>query len=192
MLLLPSLKEHWYCRHTFEPCSTKHNALPFHENHCYDLLFFTEIPNIYWCQRRKLEYEMVVKLLITITVIFAAYLILKRRHISDSNSAQPSKSSSKPNTDDRLRNDFTADLRFGAYLFLIMMLSLSAGMGYVSWKSNHEKVLVTLYRKQNTDAENEKIVFYVYRQDLLERSFTTVDGIKVVVASDERMEIRDL
>ena len=65
-------------------------------------------------------------------------------------------------------------------------------MGYVSWKSNHEKVLVTLYRKQNTDAENGKIAFYVYRQDLLERSFTTVDGIKVVVASDERMEIRDL
>ena len=135
---------------------------------------------------------MAAKLLVTLTVIFAAYLILKRRQISALNATQRSKSNSKTNTDDPLRNDLTADIRFGAYLFLIMMLTLSAGIGYVSWKSDHEKVLVTLYRQKNTAAEDEKIVFYVYRQDLLGRSFTTVEGIKVIVASDERMEIRDL
>ena len=135
---------------------------------------------------------MVAKLLITLTVIFVAYLIMRRRHTSDSNTAHLRKSSSKTNTDDQLRNDLNAEIRFGAYLFLIMMLTLSAGMGYISWKNDHEKVLVTLYRKKNNDVQDEKIVFYVYRQDLLERSFTTIDGIKVVVASDERMEIRDL
>ncbi|MDG2119332.1 MAG: hypothetical protein P8K11_10265 [Gammaproteobacteria bacterium] len=135
---------------------------------------------------------MVVKLLITLTVIFVAYLILRRRQTLNSNTAQLSKSGWKINTDDQSRNELTAEIRFGAYLFLIMMLTLSAGMGYVSWKNDHETVLVTLYRQNNNDAQDEKIVFHVYRQDLLERSFTTVDGIKVVVASDERMEIRDL
>lgn len=135
---------------------------------------------------------MVVKLLITLTVIFVAYLILRRRQTLNSNTAQLSKSGCKINTDDQSRNELTAEIRFGAYLFLIMMLTLSAGMGYVSWKNDHETVLVTLYRQNNNDAQDEKIVFHVYRQDLLERSFTTVDGIKVVVASDERMEIRDL
>ena len=135
---------------------------------------------------------MVVKLLITLTVIFVAYLILRRRQTLNSNTAQLSKSDWKINTDDQSRNELTAEIRFGAYLFLIMMLTLSAGMGYVSWKNDHETVLVTLYRQNNNDAQDEKIVFHVYRQDLLERSFTTVDGIKVVVASDERMEIRDL
>ena len=135
---------------------------------------------------------MVVKLLITLTVIFVAYLILRRRQTLNSNTAQLSKSGWKINTDDQSRNELTAEIRFGAYLFLVMMLTLSAGMGYVSWKNDHETVLVTLYRQNNNDAQDEKIVFHVYRQDLLERSFTTVDGIKVVVASDERMEIRDL
>ncbi|MDA7683714.1 hypothetical protein N8749_00725 [bacterium] len=135
---------------------------------------------------------MVVKLLITLTVIFVAYLILRRRQTLNSNTVQLSKSGWKINTDDQSRNELTAEIRFGAYLFLIMMLTLSAGMGYVSWKNDHETVLVTLYRQNNSDAQDEKIVFHVYRQDLLERSFTTVDGIKVVVASDERMEIRDL
>ena len=135
---------------------------------------------------------MVVKLLITLTVIFVAYLILRRRQTLNSNTAQLSKSGCKINTDDQSRNELTAEIRFGAYLFLILMLTLSAGMGYVSWKNDHETVLVTLYRQNNNDAQDEKIVFHVYRQDLLERSFTTVDGIKVVVASDERMEIRDL
>lgn len=135
---------------------------------------------------------MVVKLLITLTVIFVAYLILRRRQTLNSNTAQLSKSGWKINTDDQSRNELNAEIRFGAYLFLIMMLTLSAGMGYVSWKNDHETVLVTLYRQNNNDAQDEKIVFHVYRQDLLERSFTTVDGIKVVVASDERMEIRDL
>ncbi|MDG0998647.1 MAG: hypothetical protein P8P42_08545 [Gammaproteobacteria bacterium] len=135
---------------------------------------------------------MVVKLLITLTVIFVAYLILRRRQTLNSNTAQLSKSDWKINTDDQSRNELTAEIRFGAYLFLILMLTLSAGMGYVSWKNDHETVLVTLYRQNNNDAQDEKIVFHVYRQDLLERSFTTVDGIKVVVASDERMEIRDL
>lgn len=135
---------------------------------------------------------MVVKLLITLTVIFVAYLILRRRQTLNSNTAQLSKSGWKINTDDQSRNELTAEIRFGAYLFLILMLTLSAGMGYVSWKNDHETVLVTLYRQNNNDAQDEKIVFHVYRQDLLERSFTTVDGIKVVVASDERMEIRDL
>lgn len=135
---------------------------------------------------------MVVKLLITLTVIFVAYLILRRRQTLNSNTVQLSKSGWKINTDDQSRNELTAEIRFGAYLFLIMMLTLSAGMGYVSWKNDHETVLVTLYRQNNNDAQDEKIVFHVYRQDLLERSFTTVDGIKVVVASDERMEIRDL
>ena len=135
---------------------------------------------------------MVVKLLITLTVIFVAYLILRRRQTLNSNTAQLSKSGWKINTDDQSRNELTAEIRFGAYLFLIMMLTLSAGMGYVAWKNDHETVLVTLYRQNNNDAQDEKIVFHVYRQDLLERSFTTVDGIKIVVASDERMEIRDL
>ena len=135
---------------------------------------------------------MVAKLLITLTVIFVAYLILRRRQTLNSNTAQLSKSGWKINTDDQSRNELTAEIRFGAYLFLIMMLTLSAGMGYVSWKNDHETVLVTLYRQNNNDVQDEKIVFHVYRQDLLERSFTTVDGIKVVVASDERMEIRDL
>ncbi len=135
---------------------------------------------------------MVVKLLITLTVIFVAYLILRRRQTLNSNTAQLSKSGWKINTDDQSRNELNAEIRFGAYLFLVMMLTLSAGMGYVSWKNDHETVLVTLYRQNNNDAQDEKIVFHVYRQDLLERSFTTVDGIKVVVASDERMEIRDL
>ena len=135
---------------------------------------------------------MVVKLLITLTVIFVAYLILRRRQTLNSNTVQFSKSGWKINTDDQSRNELTAEIRFGAYLFLIMMLTLSAGMGYVSWKNDHETVRVTLYRQNNSDAQDEKIVFHVYRQDLLERSFTTVDGIKVVVASDERMEIRDL
>lgn len=135
---------------------------------------------------------MVVKLLITLTVIFVAYLILRRRQTLNSNTVQLSKSGWKINTDDQSRNELTAEIRFGAYLFLIMMLTLSAGMGYVSWKNDHETVLVTLYRQNNSDAQDEKIVFHVYRRDLLERSFTTVDGIKVVVASDERMEIRDL
>ena len=135
---------------------------------------------------------MAAKLLVTLTVVFAAYLIIKRRQAADFKKLQAKNDGMAINADERQNNELTTDIRIGSYLLLVMMITASASMAYFSWKTDHEKVLVTLYRQNNADVEDEKIVFHVYRQDLLERSFTTVDGIKVIVASDERMEIRDL
>ena len=153
---------------------------------------FIEISSVYFYKDTNSEYEMAAKLLVTLTVVFAAYLIIKRRQTTDLKRLQAKNVATTTNTDERQNNELTTDIRIGAYLFLIMMMTVSASMAYFSWKNDHEKVLVTLYRQNNAHVADEKIFFHVYRQDLLERSFTTVDGIKVVVASDERMEIRDL
>ena len=73
-------------------------------------------------------------------------------------------------------------------MFLVLVLGLGAAMYYFQWQDEHSILTVRLH----SDGQAEAIEYQVYKFQLGERSFTTLDGILVTVASSERMEVEGL
>ena len=80
------------------------------------------------------------------------------------------------------------DIRFGAYLFLALMTGLGGALYYYDWQDDHTIITVNLHR----DGQQEPVSYEVYKFQLGERSFTTLDGVNVTVAASERMEVLGL
>lgn len=80
------------------------------------------------------------------------------------------------------------DIRFGAYLFLALMAGLGGALYYYDWQDDHTIITVNLHR----DGQQEPVSYEVYKFQLGERSFTTLDGVNVTVAASERMEVLGL
>ena len=76
-------------------------------------------------------------------------------------------------------------MRAGAYFFLLLMVSLGTTLYYFDWQDDHTIVTVNLHRGDNSDI----ITYEVYKYQLGERSFLTIDGRNITVASNERMEV---
>lgn len=130
---------------------------------------------------------MLSKILVTLLVITAAAVLLRRR------GAVPERE-----TVDRARSEGPAALieapaakrseaRFAAYLFLAVMLGVAGFLFWQDWREESAIITVTLYREGAAP-----VTYEARRGDLRARSFTTLDGLQVRVASDERMELSGL
>ena len=131
---------------------------------------------------------MLGKILITLTVIITAFMFVRQRHLAD-NQSRRSKAAS--DTDAKVANkpsEFSSDLRFAAYMTVVLMVGLGGILYYFRWQDDHQVLTVTLHR----DNQSSPISYEVYKFQLQDRSFVTTDGTSVTVASSERMEIQGL
>lgn len=145
---------------------------------------------------------MLGKILLTLTVIGIAYLVIRQRQVAEaaaSNkarakgkaSAKHSPSNTPPSAklpEDNKSADtpgLSQDLRIASYLFLVFMVGIGAALYYYRWQDDHQVITVNLHRAD----QDTPVSYQVYKFELGERTFTTVDGRQVTVASSERMEI---
>ncbi|PCJ22700.1 MAG: hypothetical protein COA96_13705 [SAR86 cluster bacterium] len=136
---------------------------------------------------------MLGKILLTIAVIVTALFYIRRRDLQETTSKKPKKkptqSTVTPKTDNKVADDsLSADLRLGAYMFLVLMIGLGGALYYFRWQDDHTILTITLH----SDSQAENTQYQVYKYQLQDRSFVTLDGILVTVASTERMEVLGL
>lgn len=125
---------------------------------------------------------MLGKILLTIIVALLGIVwIRKLREQERREARQASNAAPPPEKAAQPLNDF----RFAAYLFLVLMLGSGSYLYYVRWKDEHSLVTVILHR----DGEQSPVTYQVLKSDLGNRAFTTIDGVRVTVASSERMEV---
>lgn len=77
------------------------------------------------------------------------------------------------------------DLRVLLWAALAMTLTLGGTLYYLAWQDARKSVTVILYR----DDGNQPVIYEVRKRDLGDRSFVTVDGTRVSVSANERIEI---
>lgn len=131
------------------------------------------------------------KILLTLSVMIIAFFFVRQRDIKEKSGPAPTSTAPQGAQDDKNQNanhDLSSDLRLGAYMFLVLVLGLGAAMYYFQWQDEHSILTVRLH----SDGQAEAIEYQVYKFQLGERSFTTLDGILVTVASSERMEVEGL
>lgn len=130
---------------------------------------------------------MLSKFLITLIVVVIAFFVVRQRNLGGANPTRKSIEASKSKKDSP-KDEFTDDLRKGAYIFLALMISLGATLYYFDWKDDHTVVTIHLHRSN----ESQPVSYQAYKYQLQERSFVTTDGRSITVASSERMEILGL
>ena len=131
------------------------------------------------------------KILLTLSVMIIAFFFVRQRDIKEKSGPAPTSTAPQGAQDDKNQNanhDLSSDLRLGAYMFLVLVLGLGVVMYYFQWQDEHSILTVRLH----SDGQAEAIEYQVYKFQLGERSFTTLDGILVTVASSERMEVEGL
>ena len=134
---------------------------------------------------------MLGKILLTLAVMVIAFFFVRQRDIKGKSgpahgTLAPTKSKEKAVKPDD--HNLSADLRLGAYMFLALVIGLGTALYYFQWQDDHSIVTVRLH----SDSQAEAVVYQIYKFELKERSFTTLDGILVTVASSERMEVEGL
>ena len=67
----------------------------------------------------------------------------------------------------------------------MLMVGLGAALYYFDWQDDHTVLTINLHR----DNQSAPVSYEVYKYQLEERSFVTIDGRSIAVASNERMEI---
>jgi hypothetical protein len=123
---------------------------------------------------------MISKLLFTAAVIALVYLLAKGRaeRARTVRRAEPPAAAALPRPSDR-----TA--RWLAYGLLGVMLAGSALFVFLQWQDQYRVVTVRVVNA-NT---GRSVSYQARRGDVGERSFQTLDGRRVVLASVERMEL---
>ena len=136
---------------------------------------------------------MLSKFLLTLAVIIAAFLVLRQRKLSTPAAAKPRSNVdtgkvSKAGNIKPKNDSLSADMRMAAYMFLVLMVGLGATMYYFRWQDDHHILTISLHR----DNLSAPVIYQVYKFQLQDRSFVTIDGTVVNVASSERMEVSGL
>ena len=136
---------------------------------------------------------MLSKFLLTLAVIIAAFLVLRQRKLSTPAAAKPRSNvdagkASKVSNIEPKNDSLSADMRMAAYMFLVLMVGLGATMYYFRWQDDHHILTISLHR----DNLSAPVIYQVYKFQLQDRSFVTIDGTVVNVASSERMEVSGL
>ena len=126
---------------------------------------------------------MLGKAVLTLTVIIIAILVVKQRNDQEAGRSQPTKRQAGNGED-----TMGSDLRFAAYLFLVLMFGTGAFIYYQRWQDDRTVLTVNLYR----DGQSQPVSYEVYKFQLETRSFTTVEGVRITVADNERMEVTGL
>lgn len=137
------------------------------------------------------------KTLLTIGIILLAIVWLRnvrRARLRDELSArqgdtrQDSRASSGTTEKKNISRTGLNDYRFAAWLFLALVIGSGSYLYYLRWQEDNSVVTVILHR----DGSNEPVTYQVLRNQLGNRAFTTIDGIRVTVAASERMEVLGL
>lgn len=133
---------------------------------------------------------MFSKLIITVFVIVVAFVVLRQKNTNQSKSTRQAKAAktSKPQatiSKDTEKDQLSKDMRLGAYLFLLLTTGIGGAVYYFQWQDDHSVLTINLYR----DSQVEPVSYDVYKYQLSAKSFVTIDGLSVAVASSERMEI---
>ncbi|MEX0962435.1 MAG: hypothetical protein WDZ52_00125 [Pseudohongiellaceae bacterium] len=131
---------------------------------------------------------MLGKILLTLAVIVIAFLFVRQRDIKAKSQARPDVVKAAGEPRQRPDDSLSADLRLGAYMFLALIVGLGLALYYFQWQDDHSIVTVRLH----SEGQLDPIEYRVYKYQLQERSFTTLDGTLVTVASSERMEVEGL
>jgi len=126
---------------------------------------------------------MLGKAVLTLVVIIIAILVVKQRNDQEAGKSQPAKRQQS-----KADKSMSSDLRFAAYMFLVLMFGTGAFMYYQRWQDDHTVLTVDLYR----DGQAGPASYEVYKFQLQSRSFTTTEGIRITVADNERMEVTGL
>lgn len=126
--------------------------------------------------------RMLGKILLTIIVVLLGLVWIRKIREQERSEARRSPNAAPP-ADKAVAplNDF----RFAAYLFLVLMIGSGSYLYYVRWEDEHSLVTVILHR----DGERSPVTYQVLKSELGNRAFTTIDGVRVTVASSERMEV---
>ena len=131
---------------------------------------------------------MLSKFLLTALVIIIAFLVLRQRHLNGNIVGQKKLTIPQETQKNNSKKEFKADLRFGAYIFLTLVVGLGSTLYYFDWLDDHTILTVNLHR----DNVSQPVSYEVYKYQLEDRSFITTDGRTITVASSERMEILGL
>lgn len=129
---------------------------------------------------------MLGKILLTFGIILIAILFLRKHRQEERlrlQKLQGQKRNALPGAD--TAKPPLSDYRFAAYLFLALMFGGGAYLYYLRWQDDTSLVTVILH----SDSAASPVTYQVYKNQLEARAFTTVDGIRVTVASSERMEV---
>jgi|TARA_B110000305_G_C19113229_1_gene480725 hypothetical protein len=133
---------------------------------------------------------MFSKFIITVFVIVVAFIVLRQRSSNQGKNNQRAKTSQTPKPNGAIskgteKDLLSRDMRLGAYLFLLLTAGIGGAMYYFQWQDDHSVLTINLYR----DSQIEPVSYDVYKYQLREKSFVTIGGLSVAVASSERMEI---
>ena len=129
------------------------------------------------------------KILLTVFIVLAAVMFL-RKHRQDERLRLIASTKNGGKSAETLANAAAAkpvlsDYRFAAYLFLALMIGSGAYLYYLRWQDDSSLITVILHR----DGDASPVTYQVYKHQLEDRGFTTIDGIRVTVAASERMEV---
>jgi len=130
---------------------------------------------------------MLSKFLVTLTVIVIAFFVVRQRHLNTKTSKKTPAITQKAQKN-KAKTELASDMRAGAYIFLILMVTLGATLYYFDWQDDHKILTVNLHRSDQT----QPVSYEIYKYQLQERAFITIDGRSIAVASNERMEVLGL
>ncbi len=128
---------------------------------------------------------MLSKILITLIVIMIAFFVIRQRHLGTKVNKKETNAALPTAKKGRYKDELSRDMRAGAYFFLLLMVSLGTTLYYFDWQDDHTIVTVNLHRGEDIGITT----YEVYKYQLGERSFLTIDGRNITVASNERMEV---
>jgi hypothetical protein len=126
---------------------------------------------------------MIGRILLTLAVIAIAYVFVRQRRLAEEAENKP-----VPVKKDKLRDELSQDLRMAAYMFMVLMVGIGGAVYYFRWQDEHTILTINLHRENQA----QPVSYQVYKYQLQERSFTTIDGTHVTVAGSERMEVLGL
>jgi len=132
---------------------------------------------------------MIGKILLTALVILVAFAFLRQRHLAQKSASETAPGNKLQPQDEINKNkEGMSELRLAAYMFLALTIGLAGLLYYYQWQDDRTLLTITLFR----DGQSEPVEYQVYKYQLQNRSFVTVDGVSVTVAGSERMEIDGL
>ncbi len=121
---------------------------------------------------------MITKLLLTLGVILAAWLVLRNRQ----------RRMRAPPPEPRLQappRNGVNPWKWAGYLLVVVMILGSGLFLYAEWQDRYRVVTVSVVNTQT----GERIDYQAHRMDVEGRRFVTLDGLEVNVADTERIEL---
>lgn len=126
---------------------------------------------------------MIGRILLTLAVIAIAYVFVRQRRMAEDAENKPD-----PINKDKGQDALSQDMRLAAYMFMVLMVGIGGAVYYFRWQDEHTILTIMLHRENQA----QPVSYQVYKYQLQERSFTTIDGTQVTVAGSERMEVMGL